>query len=65
MPGPMELILILIIVMVLFGGKRLPGLGESLGKGIRNFKDAIGGEKENAASDANLPTEDKSDAAKS
>ena len=41
MPGPMELVLILIIVMVLFGAKRLPEIGESLGKGINSFKNAF------------------------
>ncbi|MBL1351978.1 MAG: twin-arginine translocase TatA/TatE family subunit [Zetaproteobacteria bacterium] len=36
--GPMELILILVIVMVLFGAKRLPAIGEGLAKGIRSFR---------------------------
>lgn len=38
MPGPGELLLILAIVLVVFGANRIPQLGESLGKGIRNFK---------------------------
>ncbi|MFN3199709.1 MAG: twin-arginine translocase TatA/TatE family subunit [Bradymonadia bacterium] len=37
-PGPGELLLILAIVLVVFGANRIPQLGESLGKGIRNFK---------------------------
>ncbi len=36
--GPMELILILVIVIVLFGAKRLPAIGEGLAKGIRSFR---------------------------
>ncbi|MFP4588991.1 MAG: Sec-independent protein translocase subunit TatA/TatB [Candidatus Bipolaricaulota bacterium] len=36
--GPQELILILIIVLVLFGGNKLPELARSLGKGVREFK---------------------------
>jgi len=36
--GPMELILILVIVVVLFGAKRLPAIGEGLAKGIRSFR---------------------------
>ena len=36
-------LLILGIVVLLFGGKRLPELGASLGKGMRSFKDAIEG----------------------
>jgi sec-independent protein translocase protein TatA len=38
MPGPGELILILLIVLVVFGHNRIPQLGEALGKGIKNFK---------------------------
>ncbi len=39
--GPMELILILLVVLVIFGARRLPEIGEGLGKGIRSFKKAI------------------------
>ena len=38
--GLQELIIILVIIMVLFGGKRLPELAEGMGKAIRNFKKA-------------------------
>ena len=37
----MELIIILVIVLVVFGPKRLPGLGRQLGSGMREFKDSI------------------------
>ena len=46
MPGPAELIVILFIVFLIFGAKRLPELGSSLGKSIRNFKDSISGNNE-------------------
>lgn len=39
--GPMELIIILVIVLVVFGPKRLPGLGRQLGSGMREFKESI------------------------
>ncbi|MCW3000454.1 MAG: twin-arginine translocation protein TatA/E family subunit [Solirubrobacterales bacterium] len=39
--GPTELIILLVILLVIFGPKRLPGLGKQLGGGMRNFKDAI------------------------
>lgn len=42
--GPMEIIVVLIIALVVFGPKRLPELGKSLGKGIQEFKGTIGGE---------------------
>ena len=44
MPGPTELIIILVIVLVLFGGSRVAGLGKSLGEGISEFKRAVKGE---------------------
>ena len=39
--GPMELIIVLVIVLVVFGPKRLPGLGRQLGAGMREFKESI------------------------
>jgi len=51
--GTTELIIILAVVLVLFGGARLAGLGRASGQAIKEFKDAVG---ENGA------TEDKKDA---
>jgi sec-independent protein translocase protein TatA len=42
--GPLEIIVVLIIALIVFGPKRLPELGNSLGKGIREFKDSVTGE---------------------
>lgn len=44
--GPMELIVVLAIALIFFGPKRLPELGNSLGKGIREFKGSISGDKD-------------------
>jgi sec-independent protein translocase protein TatA len=41
--GPTELIIVLVIVLVIFGPKRLPGLGRSLGSGMKEFRDSISG----------------------
>jgi sec-independent protein translocase protein TatA len=41
--GPTELIIVLVIVLLIFGPKRLPGLGRQLGSGMREFKDSIAG----------------------
>ena len=41
--GIPELIIVLVILLVIFGPKRLPGLGRSLGSGMREFKDSIAG----------------------
>jgi len=43
MIGSMEMIVILLIALLLFGGKKLPELAKSLGKGIREFKKASQG----------------------
>ncbi len=39
-----DLIVVLVIVLLIFGPKRLPGLGKSLGTGLREFKDSITGD---------------------
>ena len=44
--GPMELVLILIIVLFLFGAKRLPEMGKGIGEGIKNFKKSIKGSED-------------------
>jgi sec-independent protein translocase protein TatA len=43
MPGGTEWILIILFVIIFFGAKRIPELARSLGKGIREFKDATKG----------------------
>ncbi|MSP78021.1 MAG: twin-arginine translocase TatA/TatE family subunit [Dehalococcoidia bacterium] len=44
--GPIELVLILVIVLLLFGASRLPGVAQGMGKALRSFKEAIGGSDE-------------------
>lgn len=41
--GPLELIVILVVVMLIFGVGKLPEVGAGLGKGIREFKDSVTG----------------------
>ena len=41
--GPTEIIIVLVVVLLIFGPKRLPDLGRSLGGGMREFKDSITG----------------------
>jgi len=45
--GPTELILILLIVIIIFGAKKLPDLGKSIGEGIKNFKKSVNEGKDN------------------
>jgi sec-independent protein translocase protein TatA len=42
--GMSELIIILVIIVLIFGAKKLPQIGEGLGKGILNFKKSLKGE---------------------
>ena len=41
--GPLEIVLILVVVLLLFGGKKLPELARGLGRGMRLFKEEISG----------------------
>lgn len=41
--GPLEIIIVLVVVLLIFGPKRLPDLGRSLGGGMREFKDSVTG----------------------
>jgi len=53
--GPTEIILIVLVVVLLFGGKKIPELMHGLGKGMKEFKDASRGVDE----DTKAPTEKK------
>ena len=53
--GLPQILIVLVIILLIFGAKRLPEIGASLGKGIRSFKSSVTGEDEAAKSEA--PTE--------
>lgn len=53
--GMTELIVIFGIVILLFGGKKLPGLGKALGDSIRGFKEGLSGDETPAERQARLP----------
>lgn len=44
--GIPEILLVAVLVILLFGAKRLPQIGSGLGRGIRNFKDSVSGKEE-------------------
>jgi sec-independent protein translocase protein TatA len=50
--GPLELAIVLIIALVIFGPKRLPELGRSVGRGIREFKSSVTGDDKDDEADA-------------
>ena len=58
MPGGSEWILIVVVVLVLFGGKKTPELMRGMGKGVKEFKDGIKGE-DDKTSDSKTSVEEK------
>jgi sec-independent protein translocase protein TatA len=58
MPGPLsfpEIMIILAVLLLLFGAKRLPEMGKSLGRGMREFKDAVTGKDDDDERAPELP----------
>lgn len=55
--GPMELVIILVMVVIVFGVGRLPEVGGAVGRAIREFREASSGQS--AKEDAPIPTERK------
>ena len=57
--GPLELIIILVIIIIIFGVGKLPQIGGALGKGIREFRDATHLEDEEVAEGGPSPEPDE------
>jgi sec-independent protein translocase protein TatA len=57
-PGPMELILLLVIVLIIFGPGKLPDIGSAVGKGIREFRKASNELEESVRGDSKRSTSD-------
>jgi sec-independent protein translocase protein TatA len=47
--GPLELVIVLVVALLILGPKRLPDAGRSLGRGIREFRDSVGGRDDDGA----------------
>jgi sec-independent protein translocase protein TatA len=56
--GPLELAIVLVVVLLIFGPKRLPGLGRQLGTGMREFKESITGKDRDREDDDARARED-------
>lgn len=57
--GPTEIILVLVIVLLFFGGKKIPELMRGLGQGMKEFKDASKGEDKKTTASTEVKPEDK------
>ena len=53
--GAPELIILLVVLLLVFGPKRLPEMGRSVGRGIREFKDSVSGNEKPGDAKANHP----------
>jgi len=51
-----ELLILLVVLLLVFGAKRLPEMGRSLGKGMREFKDAVSSDDDHARTTTATPT---------
>ena len=58
LPGPTELLIILVIVIVIFGTSKISGIGKSLGSAIRDFRDSMSGTPEEDKAPEASPSED-------
>jgi len=56
--GIMEILIILVIALVVFGGGKLSGVGKALGQSIREFKDEVKGEEKEAAKEEETEKKD-------
>ena len=60
LPGHWEIVIIVLAVLLLFGGKKLPELARGLGRGLRNFKDELSGIKKDVEeSEEDKPVDEK------
>jgi sec-independent protein translocase protein TatA len=64
-PGPMELILLLVIVLIIFGPGKLPDIGNAIGKGIREFRKASTEIEESVRGEPKRPSSDERPASES
>ncbi len=58
--GPVELLIILVIVILLFGPGRIGKVAGEIGKGIRNFRDGLGGKQDETSGEKKDDTDAKS-----
>lgn len=61
MLGTPEIILIALVVLLLFGGKKIPEMMKGLGKGVKNFKDGMNGKEDDSKKDSSSDKDEKSE----
>ncbi len=56
--NPLHIAILLVVVMLVFGAKRLPEMGRSLGSGLRGFKESVSGDGASATTPGSAPAEE-------
>ncbi len=64
-PGPMELILLLVIILIIFGPGKLPDIGNAVGKGIREFRRASSDLEDSVRGEPKRPAQEERPASES
>lgn len=59
MPSGMQLVVIMVVILLLFGGKKIPELAKGLGSGIKNFKKAVKEDDEEIATASKIEENEK------
>lgn len=59
--GPLELAIVLVIALIVLGPKKLPEVGRSVGRGMREFKDSLSGDSDESVGDEKPVLKAKSD----
>ena len=59
-PGPLEILIVVLVIVAVFGAKRLPALGRSVGESMREFKGGISGDKSDTPPELGAPEEPES-----
>ncbi|MBQ6791198.1 MAG: twin-arginine translocase TatA/TatE family subunit [Paludibacteraceae bacterium] len=59
MLGTWEIILIVLVILLIFGGKKIPELMRGLGKGVKSFKDGVNGKEDEAVADEKAKNPDE------
>ncbi len=60
MLGTWEIILIVLVILLIFGGKKIPELMRGLGKGVKSFKDGVNGKEEEKEEKSNSEQSERS-----
>ena len=57
--GPLEIAVLFLVILIIFGAGKIPQIGSSLGKGLKNFRDAVKGGENDSETEQNSPDNNK------